>query len=126
MTRAIDRLDRGGAEVVGIVDVTVRRVDEVLTGIVRPRGARLFRVERCVETPAVGVVDDDIGRGHRGRGHGAILLHCTSVNGGVTSSCGSKTASTGAPIGTSWVGSPSRLPIMRTEPASGSSTRTTM
>jgi hypothetical protein len=52
--------------------------------------------------------------------------HWTSVNGGSASSCGSNTASTGAPIGTAWRGSPSRLPIIRMLPACGSSTSTTM
>ena len=53
------------------------------------------------------------------------VFHCTSVNGGLASSCGSNTACTSAPIFTSCCGSPSRLPSMRTLPASGSSTSTT-
>ena len=50
----------------------------------------------------------------------AINRHCTSV----TSSWSSQPTATSSPIFTFCCGSPSRLPTIRTFPASGSSTRT--
>src|SRR5439155_21685946 len=118
------------------VGVAIRRDHEVLPRIAWACGAGPARVARSREPPLVWLVDDDVGPGHgallsqarlaRRTGCGShYRFHCTSVNGGVASSWGSKTASTDAPIVTSCIGSPVRLPIMRTWPASGSSTSTT-
>src|SRR5262249_49672981 len=105
-----------------LVGVAVGRHHEVLVGIARARGAGPSDVARGLGAPEVGLVDLDLA-------HAALLsdnFQCTRVKGTLASSCGSKTASTGAPIPRRWRGAAGRLASMRMLPACGSSTSTTM
>src|ERR1700704_1599189 len=108
--RPVLLVDARRPQIVGLVGVAVCRDHEVLPRIAGAGTARPARVSWRREPPLVGLVDHDVDGRH------GVLLHWTSVNGGVASSCGSNTASTGAPIWTSCLGSPSRLPSMRTPP----------
>src|SRR4029450_13044810 len=84
--RPVLLVDPSGPEIVGLVGMAIRGDHEILPRIPGARGAGPAPCPGGVEPPAIGLVDDDIGRDGGSSGHDAILLHCTSVNGGVASS----------------------------------------